>query len=68
MGCEIVEESKDCTLDAVKEQILFIQEILHTCLLLGGMLLGILRMTQRVMRTGASGQMLVLKKSGWGEV
>lgn len=28
-----MEESKDYTLDAVQEQVLFIQEILHTCLL-----------------------------------
>lgn len=30
-----IEESKDYTLDAVQEQILFIQEILYTCLLCG---------------------------------
>lgn len=30
-----MEESKDYTLDTVQEQILFTQEILHTCLLCG---------------------------------
>ena len=30
-----MEESKNYTLDAVQEQILFIQDILHTCLLCG---------------------------------
>lgn len=35
MDSKTMEESEDYTLDAVQEQILFIQEILHTCPLCG---------------------------------